>query len=151
MSTGFDFSAALSRKALEAPPPELMPDCTLEGVIVKWEATQNRQKPPVPVVRIHLKANGWPDEVDESLRIKGDLTKKRFERDYKIGEGDDGWYYIDQLLRSCGITGGSDYNELLPQLNGAAVRFTLKRNSYQDKTTNDMKEVVNVTTVVGLA
>lgn len=149
-----DFSKLLAKKALEAPEPMLMPDCTLEGQITKYELTQNRMKPPQAVLRLHLKAYGWPEEVAEGDRIAGDITKKRFERDYSLDEEarPDCFYYVDQLLRSCGIVDqGKQYDELFPSLNGAPVKFTLKRNTYEDKTTHEMKEIVNVTTVVGQA
>lgn len=147
-----NFSELLNHKALQAKPPATLPASnTYPGQIVKWRLDKNKNQKPF--VQITLRATGWPDDVDdEGRKVVEDITRKQFTRDYYINpENPDSFYYLDQLLRSCGITGNGEasYDELLPELVGADVTFQMKIRSYENNEGKTV-EVNDIGNIVGM-
>ena len=145
-----DFGKLLSAQAFEAKAPALAPEgINYPGEILSWKADKSRGADPKPIIKITMRADDWADNVPEDER-KGDITKKRFERDFFVDDTDiDSMFYVDQLLRSCNISGPAPYDELLPQLVGAKVHFTIRKRTYEDKKTHEMREALDVVNIVG--
>lgn len=138
-----DFTQLLKRPAGQAPKPKALPIGNYPGVISKFELL------PAPagkdyqmIVRIHLGLTGWPDGIseDETLQPMGDgtskpidLSKKQLRRDYY----DNSMYRLDELIKSCHIEpNGQSYEEILPQLIGAAVVVDVQQ--YMNQNTNEV-------------
>lgn len=143
------FNDFLGAPAFNAKPPKLLPVGNYPGQILKW-ATGNSAK-GTPYIRVETKLTGWDETIDESEREGIDPSKKIMSRDYFLDPADkDSFYYIDQLLRSCGVTGGegATYMELLPQLQGAIVTVSVGHRTYTDKQDN-VREVAEVKNIFG--
>ena len=152
-----DFNSLLGKKAFEAPPPAQYPQGEYTGVIknVK-QATRGQGDKAKPVISVELRATAWPEDLDDEAKGTKKIDGKLFTRDYflnaeEIASGNlESFYYVDQLLRSCGVAAsGLSYGEALPQLIGAEVKFVLATRTYE----RDGKavETTDVKSVVGLA
>lgn len=146
-----DFSSLLQAPAGQAPRPVTLTPGNYAGVIKSFEL---KEAPPgkdyTKIVRIHIGVTGWPDNVaDEDKQQKQvdgsfrpiDLSKRQLRRDYY----DNGLYRLDDLIRSCGIeSNGRTYEEILPELKGAAVVAEVQQ--YMNQSTNELgNQIGNLT------
>lgn len=154
-----DFNALLQTTAFEAPKPRNFPEGTYKGTIKDSPKLAQRvmQEKNKIVITFTIKPTEWPDEVSEEVKEGLSLQGKTFQKDFIIdkenlekGVKDDLWP-LDQFLRSMGTSGGSSYEEILPNTVGAEVQFQLGLRSYKSKTTGDMEETNDVKRVTGLA
>ena len=149
-----DFNSLLSKKAFEAPPPAQFPEGEYTGVVKQVkQATRGQGDKAKPVISVEIRATAWPEDLDEEAKGGKKLEGKLFTRDYflngeEIASGNlESFYYVDQLLRSCGVKGeGLSYAEALPNLVGAEVKFVLSKRTYERDgkavETTDVKNVI---------
>lgn len=127
-----NFAEFLNHEAFQAKAPALAPTGEYPGVITNWKADTNRNGKTY--VQIVIQPTGWPDDLSEEDRAGVSIENKKFTRDFYVRAGDvNSFFYLDQLLASCGIKQGGQYPELLPMLQGAHVVFEIKMREYVDK------------------
>lgn len=130
-----DFSKLLKKPAGQAKAPEALPQAIYPGIIKSHSFGESPQK-KTPYVRYEVALTGWPDEVDESLRVDSDgeaidLSKKSFQADFYISDG--ALFMLDRFLDSMGISmEGRTYEETIPEAVGMGVLVPVNQQINQE-------------------
>lgn len=129
-----DFTKLLSRPAGEAKKPPILPAGDYPGIIKAWKTGESRQN-RTPFVSFTLGLMAFPADLDEADTQGIDLEKRQLSRDFYITE--DALYRLDEFIHSCGVeTTGRAYEEVLPELIGAAVLVEVSQ--YINQRTNEI-------------
>lgn len=146
-----DFSTLLKKPAGQAKRPQVLAPGNYPGVIKGFEL---KEAPPGKdysmIVRFHIGLTDWPDNLSEEDKMQPtdggtattiDLSKRQLRRDFY----DNGLYRLDDFIRSCGVeSNGRSYEEVLPELRGAAVVVEVQQ--YMNQSTNELgNQIGNMT------
>jgi hypothetical protein len=127
-----DLKDLLKRPTDDIKPPQPLPAGTYFGTIIEHLFKESAQK-KTPGLELTIRVTGHGDDVDpgdvKDLGI--DLHTKTFRHTFYITE--DSLYRLKQFWESCGIEGGGrSLGEIIPDLQGCNVQFTLIQKPNRD-------------------